>query len=285
MRFTRTHVAGAVATLTALVFAAVALAVPTPIDNVTLEAAGGDAEFDAENHNSQCGPDGDGECYFTPVEDGSAFGLSDAFDGGVAIAVNGRPFFSQSDDGNLVGQQLTVGPQRLAGLRVTRIERALPGSPTLRSLIRLQNPKKKAKRRAISIQSDLGSDTGTRVHRTSTGDRFVTDADRWVITADDPLPANLSDPPVTHVLNGKGRTVKPAIPAVIQGIDNFSARFNVRVGPRQTRYLLLFTELSGSLESSVAGARKYNRKRLNNALKAGIKKGVQRKVLNWDLVK
>jgi hypothetical protein len=47
MRLTRLGPLGA-AVATTLMFAAVALAVQTPIDEVELEAAGGDAVFDAD---------------------------------------------------------------------------------------------------------------------------------------------------------------------------------------------------------------------------------------------
>ena len=43
--------------------------------------------------------------------------------------------------------------------------------------------------------------------------------------------------------------------------------------------------MNDTRQSALSSVRKFNRKRLSNLLKAGIKRGVQKKILNWDLVK
>jgi hypothetical protein len=286
MKLTRLGALGA-ATGATLLLAAVALAVQTPIDGVELEAAGGDAVFDAENHSDECGATGDGACFFTPVSDGQAFGQSDAFDGGLALGVEGQPFVDDDDEGDLTGQQLTVGPVKLARLQVTRIERALPGSPTLRTLVKLKNTKrKKSLKRRIVLSSNLGSDGDTAVRRSSNGALFFTPTDRWVVSSDDPTSANLSDPPLTFVQYGKGKPkVKPLHAALLQGRDAMTVSFDVRLAGNRTGYLLFFTEMSETNESAISGASKFNAKKLNPDLKAGLSKKVQKKILNWDLGK
>jgi hypothetical protein len=284
MNHPRLRVGLVLTTAAALALAVTALAVSTPIDDVELEAAGGDALFDAENHVDECGAAGDGECYFTPVDDGGALGDSDAFDGGLALTVEGNGFVDPDDNGDLTGQQLTVGPVTLAGLKVTRIERGLPGSPTLRTLIKLKNTKKKTLRRSVGLVSDLGSDSSTHIFRSSTGDFAFSRADRWVVTTDDPTTP--SDPPVTSVFYGKGKPrVELASGTAIQGIDNLDATFDVRLKRRATGYLLLFTELSDEGTDAVAETAKFNRKKLDASLKADLSKKLQKKILNWDLGK
>jgi hypothetical protein len=284
MNHARTRLALVLTTAAALAFAVTALAVSTPIDDVELEAAGGDAVFDAENYVDDCGATGDGECYFTPVDDGDAFGDGDAFDGGLALTVEGQGFVDPDENGDLTGEQLTVGPVTLAGLKVTRIERGLEGSPTLRTLVKLKNTKKKTLRRTIGLISDLGSDNSTRIFRSSSGDFAFSTADRWVVTTDDPT--SPSDPPVTSVFYGKGKPrVKLASGSAIQGIDNLNASFDVRLKRRATGYLLLFTELSDEGADVVAGTAKFNRKKLDASLKDDLGKSIRKKILNWDLAK
>jgi hypothetical protein len=287
MNHVRMRVALAVVTTATLAIAAVALAVTTPIDDVDLEAAGGDAIFDAENYGDECGPSGDGECFFTPVSDGSAFGNSDAFDEGLVLGIEGQSFVDDDDEGDLTGQQLTVGPVMLAGLQVTRIERALAGSPTLRTLVKLKNTKrKKSVRRRIILSSDLGSDSGTTIRRSSSGDVFFNPADRWMVSSDDPTTADLGDPPVTFVTYGKGKPrVKPLHAALLHGRDDLTASYSVRLARKRTAYLMFFTELSETNESAISGTSKFNAKKLNASLKDGLSKKIQKKILNWDLAK
>lgn len=274
----------ALASVTALALVATAVAGSSPIDDATLEAAGGDATFDAENLSDGCGAAVENECYFTPVEDGTAFGDSDAFDGGLALTVNGKGFVDPDENGDLSGQQLTVGPVTLAGLKVTRVERALEGSPTLRTLIKVKNTKKQTLRRTLGLISDLGSDSDTRFLGSSSGDLAFGKADRWVVTADHATTAD--DPPVTSVFYGKGKPrVKLASGTAIQGVDNLDASFDVRLKRRASGYLLLFTELSEENADAVAGTAKFNRRKLNSDLKTGLSKKVQKKILNWDLAK
>jgi hypothetical protein len=278
------RIALVVVTTATVAIAAVALAVATPIDDVELEAAGGDAVFDAENYSDDCGSTGDGECYFTPIDDGSGFGDGDAFDGGLALTVDGQGFVDPDDNGDLTDEQLTVGPVTLAGLKVTRTERGLPGSPTLRTLIKLKNTKKKVLRRSVSLISDLGSDNETRVLRSSSGDSGFSKADRWIVTTDDPT--SPSDPPVTSVFYGKGKPrAKLVSGSAIQGIDTLAAGFDVRLKRRASGYLLLFTELSDETADAIAGTAEFNRRKLNGDLKGDLSKKVQKKILNWDLAK
>jgi hypothetical protein len=266
--------AAAVATLA---FAAVALAAPTPLTEVDLEAAGGDAIFDMRNDVDTCFVEGDSY----GIDEGDAFGSSDAFDGGLVLWVDGRPFTDSDDEGDLVGDQLTVGPEAFTGVQVSRIDRGLPGSPTLRTLIKLKSTKKKAATLNLSIDGDLGSDSSTEVRRTSSGDAFFNAKDRWVVTSDDA--DTPSDPPVTHVFNGKGKVTRLAHGLAGMEEECLVGGLNVKLPGRATRYVLIFTELSETNGSAIAGAAKFNKKKLNGALKSGLKKSVRKKVVNWDI--
>jgi hypothetical protein len=278
MNHVRMRAALAAATIAALAFAATAAAVQTPIEDVDLEAAGGDAIFDPSNEADTCFTEADA---YSPVEDGDAFGNSDGFDGGLILWVDGRPFVDANDEGDLVGEQLTVGPEAFPGVQITRVERGLPGSPTLRSLIKLKSTKKKAATINLSIDSDLGSDSSSEVRRTSSGDAFFSAKDRWVVTSDDA--DTPSDPPVTHIFNGKGKVTRLAHGLAGMEEECLVGGLNVKLPGKATRYVLIFTELSETNESAIAGATKFNKKKLSGALKSGLKKSVRKKVVNWDI--
>jgi hypothetical protein len=51
--------------------------------------------------------------------------------------------------------------------------------------------------------------------------------------------------------------VKPLHAALLQGRDDVTASFNVRLAGRRTGYLLFFTEMSETNESAISGAAKF----------------------------
>ena len=286
----------------ALALAAVAWASPVTLPvaqdyELNLESKG-DAIFDVAQpgkYNDDCAAGDIGlaedNVGFSPANDGqSESGNTDEFDGGLILSVKGQIFEDPDQTGDLVGDQITVGPTKLAGLRVKRVETALQASPTLRSLIKLKNKSKhKAKKRTITWESDLGADTSEVVHRTSSGDAVLTDSDRWFVFADsEDSPA---DPPGTLVLFGKGKGVKKT--QVVDPITDQNGcvehSIRVKVPKKSSRYLLFFTEahdigLAG-VSDAISDAAKFNKKRPKGELLAGLKKSVKKKVLNWDLAK
>jgi hypothetical protein len=288
----------------ALALAAVAWATPTPIPVVETGAlnlnAQGNAAFDASQppdaYFEDCalgdlGGDFEDDIGFTPAN--SVFsdnGDSDTFDGGLVLAVrsrSGTTIFEDSDQtGNKVGEQITVGPEKIQGLKVTRVETALQTSPTLRSLIKLRNKRNKAVKRTLIWDSDLGADGTEVVRASSTNDLVLTNADRWMVFGDDP--ATLDDPQGTFVLYGKGKGVKKT--KVFNPVENadgcISFRITVKVPKRSSRYLLFFTEVhdNDALAGALADAKRFSRKRPRGVL-GGVKKSVKKKVLNWDLGK
>ena len=289
----------------AVAIAAVAWAAPVTIpgpdgfqQNLRLESEG-DSFFDVyqppDQYNDDCalgdlgGPIAD-DVGFSPASDVDAEdGTNDTFDGGLVLAVRspgGTTIFEDSNQtGNKVGEQITVGPEKIRGLRVTRVERALQTSPTLRSLIKVKNPKRgKAIKRTLIWDSDLGADDSEVVRASSTNDLVLTNADRWMIFGDDPV--NPSDAQGTFVLYGKGKGVKKTkvFNPVVDADSCISFRITVRVPPRSSRYVLFFTEVhpEDALADAVADAKKFNRKKPAGVL-GGLKKSVKKRVVNWDL--
>jgi hypothetical protein len=273
-----------------------ALAAAVPITDVML-TGGGPTVFDPEN-----GEPGADECLtadsvvvqdaYTPVQQGTYAGTTDAFDSGLVLMVGDRPFVDSDDDGNKVGEQLTVGPETVQGVQITRIDRALADSPTLRSLIKLRNPGRE-KTRTLTIESEFGADGTEGTFATSTGDPIVSAKDRWIIVADNTT--GFEDPPVTLVNYGRGKVRErvTAVPNVIAdpgGADScVFFRFKVNLPANSTRHLLLFTQLHGVADGQAEIIRayrdavKFDRRRLPKRLTKGLSKGVRKNVLNWDL--
>jgi hypothetical protein len=73
---------------------------------------------------------------------GGADVLDDAYDGGLLLIVGTETFQDPDDMEDFApkNQSLSVGPETLEGLGVSRTDRAMATSTALRSLIKLRNP-------------------------------------------------------------------------------------------------------------------------------------------------
>ena len=272
-----------------LIAVPVAIAAQEPIGDVELEG-GSNTTFETENDqpgNDDClTADIRKEDAFTPIDDGDANGDSDAFDDGLLLLLNGKTFVDSDGEGNHVGQQLKVGPSTLAGLKVTRTDRALSNSPTLRSLITLKNSKNRAKRARIVIESDYGADDDEVVRDSAVAPKgFHTKADGWLVVADDA--SSPGDAIVTHGFFGKGAKEKVTkIPNNIPNADScLDVQYSVKIPAKSKRHLMLLTQLSENDDISGAKqrAKALGKARLGQKFLVGLNKKTQAKILNWDL--
>jgi hypothetical protein len=291
---------GAISALLAvgLVFALAGPAQAVLIDGLVLTGAEGTA-WDSEGAYTY-GPGG-GPCTgvdagvqeegFTPADDGANVFSSDLFDGGLFLMVKGDAFGDGIEDGSLSGQQLRVGPEMLGGLAITRFERALQTSPTLRSLIRFNNPSNKARTVRIVWDSAMGADNAEGTRDSSYGNPTNhTTLDRWIVVSDDPT--SPGDPPGLMVFFGKKAAekvtevvYKAADPNPVNGIGEgcIAVAFKITVPAHATRYMLLFTEMGQSNEDASAQAAKYDQTHLKAKLLTGIGPRKQGRILNWNL--
>jgi hypothetical protein len=287
---------GTAAVALGLAFAAAAWAGGAVIDDVEL-TGGGPTAWDPSNEENDFGDDCSTPTQgliYAAVDDGAYDGTDDGFDAGLVLLVNGSSFVDGDGTGVLGAEQLRVGPEKLGKLRVTRTERALQGSPTLRSLVKLKNTKQK---RAVKAEllwgSDLGSDELTAVRGSSAAPGgFLTTSDRWVVTSDDAVDPD--DPPVTHVFYGKGKVKErsnsvpdTATPPGANAATCVSAGFKLKVPARKARYVLFFSEMNDPDDNTgaIEAAAKFDFKRLSKPLRAGLSKSVKKRIVNWDLVK
>lgn len=289
-----------VALITALVGAVTMLgqtaqAVPVYLDggSVVTLFGGGQTRWDAYNFADPCDVSNDA---YTPVSDGEQGTndyKSDAYDDGLVLLVGNTgqspsesaSFRAPNDIADKAGEQLRTGPVSLRGLQVTRWDRALSGSPTMRSLVALNNRSGSARTRDIYWTGNLGSDSSTGIRRTSNNSANLVNASRWVVTSDNEVSSSLFDPVLTHVLWGTGAAVRTAevVDNPVSGDDCITVRMRVRVPANSARYLLFYTEMNRTNQLAISNATKFNRRGLNNSLLAGIGPAVRNRVVNWDL--
>jgi hypothetical protein len=134
------------------------------------------------------------------VEDANlpVFAQDDAFDQGLTVFVNNQQYVSP-DTVDLTGTTLTSGPVSLSGLNTSVQYYVSPTNATLRTLISLNNPTSNSITVPVTVATNLGSDFGTQIIDTSSGDTTFTTSDSYVITDDDPTGG---DQTVTSVVTG-----------------------------------------------------------------------------------
>jgi hypothetical protein len=179
------------------------------------------------------------------------------------------------------------------GVRITRIERALQTSPTLRSLVKFRNPSNQNRRLRIVWDSAMGADTEEETRASMAPPNLVhTRADGWITTSDDADNGDLSDPPVVFSFFGRGaservtRVIYAAEdPDPTNGIGEacIAVRYRIMIPAHSTRYMLFFTDMALDNGDARSQANKFDHQGLGRKLLRDIGPSVRNKVLNWDL--
>ena len=272
-----------------------ALAAPTAVDDLSL--TGATAIWDVTNdydYGTSGAPCMSADGGYTPAEGGELDGMTDAFDGGLYLHVGNGVFSDDDGNGNYdaVDQQLSVGPTEMRGLQVRRTERALQGTPTLRSLVRLSNPTNDDIRAAITWDSALGADDSEKTRASSASrNRRTTKDDDWIVTSDSAT--SPSDPALIFAVYGPGdvRVTNRSVPWAPEDPDPgddsnegcvvFS--FRVKVPANSTRFLLFFTEMRDTNEAAIAKAGRFGNVRRSSPLMDGVSNKIASRILNWNL--
>ena len=133
---------------------------------------------------------------------------SDGFDDYAMVTVDGQYFSNPGTMVDLTGQALTTRTVDFGGVQVTIQHMALTNQPILRTFVTLQNTTAVAATKTVTVEQDLGSDDGTWVQTTSSGDDTWATADRWAITTQGNV-FPVGDPVITTVLFGPGTVASP----------------------------------------------------------------------------
>lgn len=175
-------------------------------------------------------------------------GSGDAFDNAYEIFVNDT-VVAQAN-GDLTGTTLTMNPVTISGLNVTLQYFAVPGVALLRTLVTLQNPTGSPIAAKVDVPVNFGSDSGSIIQATSSGDTNITTADRWVISSD----SGPSDPVNTTAMFATNATVPPT--SYTQTVFNCAATnglggtFNVTVPAGASVSFVFFAGLGGITTNS-----------------------------------
>lgn len=151
--------------------------------------------------------------------------LADAFDGygSVTVAVDGGgsvPYtaaWAGATECN--GRQMVLPSQTLGGVSVTRKVYVPSDDGFARWLTVVSNPGAAPHTVVLNVAGNLGSDAGTRVGATSSGDAVASVGDAWVTTYGAFVQDGSSEPRLAHVLASPGSGVQPTQVAFADGDD------------------------------------------------------------------
>jgi len=162
-------------------------------------------------------------------------GTSDAYDGGLVLSVDGGPYPANERAVELQGgRELRLKRAILSDLDVTRRVFVSDVEGFARFLEILENPTNAPITATVLLATNLGSDGGTVIVSTSSGDTTVDNGDRFIVSDD--ASNGGGDPTLAHVFAGPNGTVSPASVTAPIGRINFS--FDVEV-PAQGRAILM----------------------------------------------
>jgi Carboxypeptidase regulatory-like domain/Bacterial TSP3 repeat/Bacterial Ig-like domain (group 2) len=210
--------------------------------------------FDFNNFRFDIQPDG------TLVD-----GTQDAYDGGLHLSLFASgtelPFTGSSvgfTEEN--GTQVVIQQPGLANLDVTRKIFVPNTGYFARYMEILTNSGTAPVTVDAQIFSNLGSDSGTRIIATSSGDKIFGTDDFWLVTDDDdgssPFPN--SDPTLAHIFGGpNGRLSVSSVTLPPSGSDNLFYRWNdLTIQPGQTIILMHFAVQHSSQAAATAAAQR-----------------------------
>ena len=176
-------------------------------------------------------------------------GASDAYDIAWSIWVNGA-VYSAGPTVDLTGTTYTAPVSVMSGLNVSVQYHFVPEDAVARILVSLENAGASAVATTLQVSNNWGSDGGTVVRATSSGDTTVATDDRWIITSD----GGPSDPVNLSVMYGDGAGVTPSSYVTTlfncAGPQGLGTTFNLNVPAGQTQRLMFFAGLGGVMENN-----------------------------------
>lgn len=219
--------------------------------------------------------------------------MTDAFDQGLLFFVNNHQVIAPTNwdvqvDATTptLNRVLTSGPTTVGGVNATVEYRALPNQQVLRSTVYLANPGTSAVTLPVTMATNVGSDAGTVIMGSSSGDTTFTNADRWLVTSDSATTP--SDPVNTHVLAGPGTVAAaPTVSSTVfdcSGTEGVLATYNVTIPAGATRGLMFFNELSGTNAAALSAAVRFGTTPLaTDELLLGLSDSQRASIVNWKL--
>ncbi|HEX4943011.1 MAG TPA: IPTL-CTERM sorting domain-containing protein [Usitatibacteraceae bacterium] len=293
MSFTHRRVAAA--TLCALVLAtSVGPAFAAPFALPQVEIPGSDLTnwVIVNDGGTSTGAPFTGTCSLAPglsiVDAGGPLDANDAYDNAYNLYVNGAAFVAPPLV-DFTGTTMTAGPVAMSGLNVTVQYYFSPLSAVARLLYTMQNPTDAPIAATVQIPVNFGSDAGTVIETTSSGDVVVSTADRWVVSSDG-VPGDSVN---LTVMAGPGAVAVPlsAVTRTVftcSGAQGLGMTYNLNVPAFASQSVMLFAGLEGvnannnTVASATTAAALFDS---NATLQAdwldGMNAGQLAQVVNW----
>jgi hypothetical protein len=212
-------------------------------------------------------------------------GYIDAFDAGQALVVDGAYFpAATAQTLELAGRQVVVGPATLSGLSVTR-KAYVPdaaGTGWARFVEFFRNPTGAAITAVVRVETNAGSDSGTILTGSSSGDTLFTTADRWLTTDD---ADGSGDPSLNHNFWGAGAPLVPrAVGTAVfdcAAVNGPFVEFSVTVPAGATVAVMHFAGQNGSRAAAASNAAAIDG--LAAAFLTGLTTAELSQIANWRL--
>lgn len=219
---------------------------------------------------------------------------NDAFDGALSWLVStGTPTNTNGyrSPGGVVGitpgaggTTVTGTTQAMAGLNVSGQLYMLSSKAVARSILFLQNPTGAPITVNVQNATNLGSDSGTILQTTSSGDATLDTGDNWFVSSDSNTPP--SDPVLTFAFSQNAASVRGVNDrAPGPGNGYFFETFTVTVPPGETRSLMMFVQMSADVAGASSDAPTFNS--LASLQAAGYLQGLSTtqlsQIVNWNL--
>ncbi len=183
-------------------------------------------------------------------------GSIDSYDVGMALLIDGAFFPESAQVTELNGRQVVSGPEVMSGLEITRRVYVPDTDGWARFLEHLDNPTGADITVAVRIETNPGSDSGTVITGSYSGDQTLDLNDHWLTTDDGSDGAG--DPSLTHSYWGDGAAVTTATVGMTvfdcASADGPTAEFSVTVPAGGSAIVMHFAAQSQNRADSITKA-------------------------------
>lgn len=185
-----------------------------------------------------------------------------------------------------------VFPTRtVEGVAVTPQLYASKRKPFARQYVSLRNPGPGPVTVDFGWDGDLGSDGGTRVAKSSSGDATATAGDRWATSCEDDEGDGCAktvgddvdrDPELAHNWRGKGAPASPSAVILATGDGDFDVTFaNVTIGPGKTVAFMQVVSLAPKIKAANRAAQAIDRNPAKYGVFKALSKKERKRLRNW----
>ena len=173
-------------------------------------------------------------------------GTSDAYDGGLDLS--GFPSFA-TGSAEQDGREIAIGPATIGSVEVIRKIYVPDDQGFARFLEIVTNTSAVPVNHTLNINTNLGSDSGTQLIGTSSGDTLFDVNDDWLVTDDSNDGGR--DPSMLHVVAGPGGQ-RPS--SASQSSDSIRLAYDLTLAPGETKVVMHFASQNANRAAALAKA-------------------------------